>query len=114
MGFFDGYQQTLVQTFPELTAPGVTDTVDVLVSNYLSTRNYTLSATVTNINSTVVVRLDGSIDGVNYGPLISCTIKENGTYLYYVNGFPVGHLRANFFHESGGTDAVVKFSIAAN
>lgn len=114
MGFFEGYQQTLVQNFPELTAPGVTDVIDVLVPNYLSTRNYTLSATVANINSTVVVRLDGSIDGVNYGPLISCTIKENGTYLYYVNGFPVGYLRGNFFHESGGTDAVVKFSIAAN
>jgi len=114
MGFFEGYQQTLVQNFPELTAPGVTDTIDVLVANYLSTRNYTLSVTVTNINTSVVVRLDGSIDGINYGPLISNTIIENGTYLYYVNGFPVGHLRGNFYCETGGTDAVVKFSIAAN
>jgi hypothetical protein len=114
MGFFEGYQQTLVQTFPELTAPGVTDTIDVLVANYLSTRNYTISVTVTNINTNVVVRLDGSIDGTNYGPLISNTITENGTYLYYVNGFPVGYLRGNFLREVGGTDAVVKFSIAAN
>jgi len=114
MGYFEGYQQTLVKNFDELTEPGVTDAIDVLVPNYLSTRNYTLSATVTNVNTHVVVRLDGSIDGVNFGPLISNTIKENGTYLYYVNGFPVGYLRGNFYHESGGTDAIVKFSIAAN
>ena len=82
MGYFESYQQTLTQTFPELTAPGVTDTIDVLVSNYLSTRNYTLIATVTNINTSVVVRLDGSLDGVNYGPMISNTITENGTYPY--------------------------------
>lgn len=114
MGYFESYQQTLVQNFPELTAPGVTETVDVLVTNYLSTRNYTLIATVTNIDTSVVVRLDGSIDGVNYGPLISNTITENGTYPYYVNGAPVGFLRGNFLKETGGTNAVVKFSIAAN
>lgn len=114
MGYFESYQQTLVQNFPELTAPGVTEPVDVLVTNYLSTRNYTLIVTVTNIDTSVVVRLDGSIDGVNYGPLISNTITENGTYPYYVNGAPVGFLRGNFLKETGGTNAVVKFSIAAN
>jgi hypothetical protein len=114
MAYFESYQQTLIQNFPELTAPGVTEMVDVMVANYLSTRNYTLVVTVTNIDTSVVVRLDGSIDGVNFGPMISNTIIENGTYPYYVNGFPVGYLRGNFFHETGGTNAVVKFSIAAN
>lgn len=114
MGYFESYQQTLTQTFPELTSPGVTDAVDVVVQNYLSTRNYTLIATVTNIDKSVVVRLDGSIDGINYGPLLSNTIIENGTYPYNVTGFPVGYLRGNFLQETGGTNAVVKFSIAAN
>ena len=114
MAYFEAYQQTLIQNFPELTAPGVTEVVDVMVANYLSTRNYTLIATVTNIDTSVVVRLDGSVDGVNFGPMISNTITQNGTYPYYVNGFPVGYLRGNFFHETGGTNAVVKFSIAAN
>lgn len=114
MGYFESYQQTLLQTFPELTAPGVTDVVDVHVSNYLSTRNYTLIATVTNIDTSVVVRLDGSVDGVNFGPMISNTITANGTYPYNVTGFPVGYLRGNFFAETGGNNAVVKFSIAAN
>ena len=114
MGYFESYQQTLLKTFPDLTAPGVTDVIDVHVTNYLSTRNYTLIATVSNINDSVIVRLDSSIDGVNFGPLISNEIKENGTYPYYVNGAPMGFLRANFLKETGGTDAVVKFSIAAN
>jgi hypothetical protein len=114
MGYFESHQQTLVKNFPELTAPGVTDAVDVLVANYLSTRNYTLIVTVTNIDTSVVVRLDGSIDGVSFGPMISNTITENGTYPYYVNGFPMGFLRGNFLSEVGGTNAVVKFSVAAN
>lgn len=114
MSYFESYQQTVIALFPELTAPGVTDPVDVLVANYLSTRNYTLIATVTNIDKAVVVRLDGSIDGTDFGPMISNTITENGTYPYNVSGFPVGYLRGNFFHEDGGTNAVVKFSIAAN
>jgi hypothetical protein len=114
MGYYESHQQTLIKDFPELTAPGVTETVDVMVVNYLSTRNYTLIATVTNIDTSVVVRLDGSTDNVNFGPMISNTITENGTYPYYVNGFPVGYVRGNFLKETGGTNAVVKFSIAAN
>jgi len=114
MGYFESHQQTLVKDFPELTAPGVTAPVDVLVANYLSTRNYTLIVTVTNIDESVIVRLDGSIDGINYGPMISNTITENGTYPYYVNGFPMGYLRGNFLKETGGTNVIVKFSVAAN
>jgi hypothetical protein len=114
MGYFESYQQTLFKEFPELTAPGVTEAVDVHVSNYLSTRNYTLMVKVTNIDDSVVVRLDASLDGIEYGPLISNTITENGNYPFYVNGAPVGFLRGNFLKETGGTGAVVKFSIAAN
>jgi hypothetical protein len=114
LSYFESHQQTLIATFPALTEPGVTENVDVFVINYLSTRNYTLIATVTNINTSVVVRLDGSIDGTNFGAMISNTVTENGTYAYNVSGFPVGYLRGNFFHETGGTNATVKFSIAAN
>lgn len=114
MGYFESYQQTVIQDFPELTSPGVTGVLDVHVINYLSTRNYTLIATVSNIDESVVVRLDGSIDGTNFGPMISNTITQNGTYPYNVTGFPVGYVRGNFFREDGGTNAVVKFQIAAN
>lgn len=114
MSFYESYQQTVFFQFPELTAPGVTEVVDVYTVNYLSTRNYTLFVTVTNINTSVVVRLDGSLDGTNFAPLISNTITENGNYVYNIAGSPVKKIRAHFFREVGGTDAVVQFDIAAN
>ena len=114
MSYFESYQQTVFFSFPALTAPGVTDVVDVYSSNYLSTRNYTLIATVANINTSVIVRLDGSTDGTNFGAMISNTITQNGTYAYNVSGFPMRQLRANFFYEAGGTDAQITFQIAAN
>jgi hypothetical protein len=114
MTYFESYQQTAFFDFPELEFPGVTDVADVHVVNYLSTRHYTLSVTVTDIDESVVVRLDGSLDGVTYGPLISNTITEDGTYLYYVTGAPVAYLRGNFLKETGGVRAIVKFNVAAN
>lgn len=114
MSFFESYQQTVFFNFPTLIAPGVTSVVDVYTANYLSTRNYTLTATVTNIDTSVVVRLDGTLDGTNFGAMISNTITQNGTYTYNVSGFPMKQLRANFFYESGGTNAQVTFQIAAN
>lgn len=114
MSFFESYQQTVFFHFDEMSFPCTTDPADVYVVNYLSSRNYTLSVKVTNIDTSVVVRLDGSLDGINYGPLISNTITENGTYIYNTTGCPVSFLRGNFLKETGGTNAIVKFSIAAN
>lgn len=114
MSFYESYQQTVFFQFPELTAPGVTEIVDVYTINYLSTRNYSLAVTVTNIDTSVVVRLDGSLDGTSYAPLISNTIVENGHYIYNIAGSPVKKIRANFLKETGGTNAVVQFDIAAN
>jgi hypothetical protein len=114
MSFFEGYQQTVFFIFSEMTAPSTSEIVDVYTVNYLSTRNYTMSVTVTNIDTSVVVRLEGTVDGTNFGPLLSETITENGTYVYNSVGFPMRKLRTNFFRENGGTNAVVKFSVAAN
>ena len=114
MSYFESYQQTVFFAPPALTEPGVTTTYDVYATNYLSTRNYTLVATVSNIDTNVVVRLEGSTDGTNFGAMISNSIKANGTYTYNVSGFPVKQIRANFFLETGGTNAVVIFTMAAN
>lgn len=114
MSYFESYQQTVFFNFPELSFPTVTDDAEVYVTNYLSTRNYTLLVTVSNIDTSVVVRLEGTNDGVNYGTMISNTITANGTYAYNVSGFPMKKVRGNFFYESGGTNAIVKFQIAAN
>jgi hypothetical protein len=114
MSYFEGYQQTVFFLPDTLSIPGVTECYDVYVINYLSTRNYTLMVTVQDIDTSVVVRLEGSIDCVNYGALISNTITEDGTYVYNFTGSPVKKVRANFLKETGGYNARVTFQIAAN
>ena len=114
MSYFESYQQTVFFYPPALSAPGVTEAYEVYTTNYLSTRNYTLLVTVQNINANVVVRLEGSTDGVNFGAMISNTITVDGTYAYNVSGFPVKLIRARFLREVGGNDAVVTFQMAAN
>lgn len=114
MSFYESYQQTVFFYPPTLTIPTVTETYDVYTTNYLSTRNYTLIATVQNIDTNVVVRLEGTLDGTNYGALISNTITENGTYAYNVSGFPVKKIRGNFLRRVGGNNAIVTFQMAAN
>lgn len=107
------FQDTLFFNAGQLTAPGTTTPVAVYENNYFATSDYALVATVTNIDTNVVVRLDGSIDGVNYGPLISNTITANGTYVYNITGCPMKYIRGNFFAETGGTNAVVTLSFSA-
>lgn len=114
MSYFESYQQTLFFSPDTLSIPGITESYDVYTVNYLSTRNYTLMVTVQDIDTSVVVRLDGSVDGTNFGAMISNTIIENGTYVYNVIGFPVRKVRANFLKETGGNNARVTFKIAAN
>ena len=114
MALFEDYQHTAFFDFPALEFPAVTEPADVYVANYLSTSHYTISVTVSNIDTSVDIRLEGSLDGINYGSLVSENITANGTYLYHVTGAPVAYLRGNFLSETGGVRAVVKFSIAAN
>jgi len=107
------FQDTIFQT-DSLTAPGLGTLMEVAVNNLFSTRDYTMIITVQNINTNVVVRLDGSIDNVNFAPLIGDqTITTNGQSIFSVTGRPVKWVRPNFVSESGGTSAVVTISIAA-
>jgi hypothetical protein len=114
MSYFESYQQTVFFSPDTLCIPGITEEYETYTANYLSTRNYTLIAIVQDIDTSVVVRLDGSLDGVNFGAMISNTITENGTYAYNVSGFPMRKVRANFLKETGGNNARVTFKIAAN
>jgi len=114
MSFFESYQQTLFFNPTTLTIPGVTTTYEVYTPNYLSTRNYTMMVTVQDIDTNVVVRLEGSTDGTNFGPMLSETITSNGTFAYNSYGFPVRYIRGRFLQESGGVNARVTFQMAAN
>lgn len=114
MSFFESYQQTLFFYPSTLTIPGVTSSYEVYTTNYLSTRNYAMIVTVQDIDTSVVVRLEGSMDNKNFAPLLSETISSNGSYAYNSLGFPVKYLRGNFLQETGGINARVTFQLAAN
>lgn len=108
------FQDTIFDINPTLTAPGVGNALQVAVNNLFSTSDYSLIVLVSNINTNVVVRLEGSMDGKNYAPIIADqTITANGNTVYSVSGRPVKWIRPNFVSESGGTAATVTFHVAA-
>ena len=98
-----------------LTATGAGPAYNIDQPNRQAPKNFGLYVTVSGINTNVVVRLDGSIDGTNFAPLISGqTITGNGTQYYGLTNTPVKYVQPVFVSESGGTSAVVTFGIAAN
>jgi hypothetical protein len=108
------FQDTIFDVNAPLTAPGLGNLLQVAVNNLFSTSSYTLIAVVSNINTNVVVQLDGSIDGTNFAQIIGPqTITANGPFVYSVSGCPVKWVRPRFVSESGGTNAVVTFNVAA-
>ena len=108
------FQDTIFFTDTSLSAPGDGTVLQVASNNFFATKSYTLTATVASINTNVVIRLDGSIDGTNYAPIIAAqTITSNGTSVYNVANTPVRWIRPKFISEAGGTAATVVFSLAA-
>lgn len=98
-----------------LTATGEGPAYAIDQPNRHAPRNVGVYVTVSNINTNVVVRVDGSIDGTNYAQLITGqTITGNGTQYYGLANTPVKYVKPVFVSESGGTAAVVSFGIAAN
>jgi hypothetical protein len=108
-------QNTLFVTYPTLSAPASGDSTLVQLYPLLKTQNYTLFATVANINTNVVVALNGSIDGTNWSKIIANqTISTNGTTHYNIANHPVKYIQPIFVSETGGTAATVTFSIGAS
>ena len=64
------FKDTVFSTDTQLAQPQLGTLTQVAENNLLSTRDYTLIATVTNINTNVVVQLDGSIDNTNFAQII--------------------------------------------
>ena len=109
------FQDTIFFTDTTLTAPGDGTVIQVASNNIFATKSYTLTVTIADIDTNVVVRLDGSIDGTNYAPIIAAqTITSNGTSVYSVSDRPVKFVKAVFVSESGGDNsATVLFNLAA-
>ena len=108
------FQDTIFFTDTTLSAPGDGTVLQVALNNFFATKSYTLIVTLANKNTNVVVRLEGSIDGTNYAPIIANqTISDNGTTSYIVSNRPVKFIKPVFVSEAGGTDATVLFNLAA-
>ncbi len=103
-GYLDTYSETL-------TVPGTTTAVETTVNNLV-----TFQYTVANINTSVDVRFEGSLDGVDYFNLAAdgsdTTISANGTYAAaYTGVIKLKYVRVRFVSETGGTDATISIVI---
>ncbi len=107
-------QENLYLYTSGFTAPASGEAYKIDFPNRSAPKTFLFAPTVTNINTNVVVRLDGSLDGTNYAPIISGqTITANGTTFYSVTDRPVKYIQPVFVSESGGTAAVVSFAVSA-
>jgi len=104
----------LFNTYPVLSAPASGESTSVYLPPSIVSKNFSLFVTVTDINTNVIVALNGSIDGTNWSKIITNqTITANGTSHYNIANHPVRYVQPVFVSESGGTAATVLFSIAA-
>ena len=89
----------------QLVAAGVTDTIKTLGFDEI-----TAQYTIATINTTVVVRLEGSIDNSSWFNLDfdeqDTTQTANGTYALKYDG-KVPFIRFRFVSETGGTAATI-------
>jgi hypothetical protein len=109
------YIQNTIFLSDSFTAPGNGTSLKVAETDLFSTKCYTLMATVADINTNVVVALEGSIDGTNWSKVIANqTITSNGTTHYNVANHPLRYVRSVFVSESGGTAATITLQIAAS
>ena len=94
-----------VATLGTLTQAGVTNAQRTTGSNL------TFQVTVSGVGTNVVIRMEGSLDGVGYFPLYDAsrsdtTITANGVYGFTVYA-PVQFVRLRLVSVSGGTPSVV-------
>ena len=107
------FQDTIFKLDSTLSAPGDGTALQVGQNNFFATKDYTLIAVVASIGTNVKVRLDGSIDGTNYAPIIAeKTITADGSHAYSVSGMPVKWIKPVFTSENGGSPTVT-FHLAA-
>ena len=101
----DRLQSQQFTALSTLTATGVTE-------NGLSygAQAITYQVTVAPIGTSVVIRFEGSLDGVNYFNLnqdnADYTILTNGTTGYCLSGCPVNYARLRLVTINGGSPSV--------
>jgi hypothetical protein len=101
IGLTSGFE---VHQFGDLTSTGVSDSVETAGTNLL------FQVTTANVGTSVVFRLEGSLDNVNFFNLdddeqdIVSTVDN--TTGYALNGCPIKFARVRLVSISGGTPTV--------
>ena len=94
------------KTFTRLTAAGSTAAYNVALNI-----NHTFAVTVAAIDTTVDVRVEGSVDGTNWFNLdatgADTQYSANGTYLLEKKNFRCREMRFTFVSEAGGAAATI-------
>lgn len=99
-----GYDSSFdVASLETLTAPGVT------AAQKTTGAHLSFQVTVSNIGTNVILRIEGSLDGLSYFNLseneVDFTLTANGTYGYVLFA-PVQFVRLRLVSISGGTPSV--------
>lgn len=96
----------IVYTEEELISPGITTPRQM--TNF---RDAAWSVKVTNINTSVSIRFEGSMNNTDwfnlYGLSEDILINSNGTFYYQKNNCNIEYIRFNFVSELGGTTAII-------
>ncbi len=106
----EGYKlmkQGKIKTFTQLTAAGTTEAVKVI-----SIKNFAYQYTIAAINTSVDVRVEGSLDNSNWFNLdiddTDTTQTSNGTYAFQYDGDgEIAFTRFYFVSEVGGITATI-------
>jgi len=98
-----------------LTAPGNGTPVNVLGYHNITVQVVVVLNTCTN----VVIKVEGSLDGTNYGnvegsmPPVNTTIEADGTYFLTIPNTMFKYIRPVFVSEATDTDSTVTFTVGA-
>lgn len=97
-----------------LTSTGTTTSCVVAERDGSACTDFVFQVTVADINTSVIVRFEGSLDGTNFFPLQTpdTTITANGTTGYWFSGRPLKAVRGNLVTITAGTPTVT-FVISA-
>lgn len=115
---YDDQPPPEIHSWDQLTAAGVTPWFDTAGGErngeVAGNRYHTFAVTLAAVDTSVSVRVEGSIDGANPFNLndagVDTTYTANGTFLLHKGGFRCRFVRFNFVGEVGGAAATLNVS----
>lgn len=106
-----GSDDYFVGSFDQLTAVGASEALKV---HGLET--HVFQAVIADVDTNVIIRFEGSLDGVNYANIAADvqdeTLTTDGTYIYSRSSLPLEYVRVRYVSESGSTTPTVDVTYA--